>query len=360
MKADISPNRRYRGLSGRRHHAIALFAAFVNGALGYGFSSLTVPLALVFYTNRVLNPAVVIIEVLLNLYVLFINRDGVPAVLRRVFPIIIGLLPGIGVGAFVLASLQPGWVKFGTYTVILPLILVQAAGWRRPIRSRWLVGLPFGTGLGILYSVTTISGPPLAILFNNQGLVKIEFRAGLALVRTAESIVTAIVYFHLGLFVAESQNLLLVIAPAVVIGVPLGVYAIRRLDAETFRRICMSFDAWVVAFGLSRVLIELNLMESPWAYSAMAVTILIDAYLLFNFFSGRKAALKRSQAARASLAPSDRSGTGDCSPLKTMEVARDPFHSVGPLLGYFIGMLGIAMLVYTISPAIFPVLRLPP
>ncbi len=42
---------------------IALFAAFVNGAIGYGFSSLTVPLALVFYTNRILNPAVVLIEV---------------------------------------------------------------------------------------------------------------------------------------------------------------------------------------------------------------------------------------------------------------------------------------------------------
>src|SRR5262249_55172589 len=60
---------------------IAVFAAFVNGAIGYGFSSLTVPLALVFYTNRVLNPAVVVIEVLLNLYVLFINWIGVPAVL---------------------------------------------------------------------------------------------------------------------------------------------------------------------------------------------------------------------------------------------------------------------------------------
>jgi hypothetical protein len=34
---------------------IAVFAAFVNGAIGYGFSSLTVPVALVFYTNRVLN-----------------------------------------------------------------------------------------------------------------------------------------------------------------------------------------------------------------------------------------------------------------------------------------------------------------
>ena len=273
---------------------IALFAAFINGALGYGFSSLTVPLALVFYTNRILNPAVVLIEVLLNLYVLSINLNGVPAVWKRVFPILIGLLPGIAVGAFVLASLQPGWIKFGTYTVILPLILVQAAGWRRPIRSTWLIGLPFGTALGILYSVTTISGPPLVILFNNQGLVQTEFRAGLALVRVAESSVTAIVYYQLGLFIAESQSILLVFVPSVVLGVPLGAYLIRRLDAETFRRICMSFDAWVVGFGFSRVLIDLNLMESPWAYSVLAVTILIDTYLLYVFFTIQKAALKRA------------------------------------------------------------------
>jgi uncharacterized protein len=270
----------------------ALFAAFVNGAIGYGFSSLTVPLALIFYTNRILNPAVVLIEVLLNLYVLFINLSGVPAVWKRVFPILIGLLPGIAVGAFVLASLQPGWVKLGTYTVILPLILVQAAGWRRPIQSTWLIGLPFGTALGILYSVTTISGPPLAILFNNQGLVKNEFRAGLALVRVAESSVTALVYYELGLFIAESEKILLLFIPCVVIGVPLGAYLIRRLDAETFRRICMSFDAWVVGFGLSRVLIELNLMESPWAYSVLAITILIDAYLLYVFFTVRSARIR--------------------------------------------------------------------
>ncbi len=272
---------------------IALFAAFINGALGYGFSSLTVPLALVFYTNRILNPAVVLIEVLLNLYVLSINLNGVPAVWKRVFPILIGLLPGIAVGAFVLASLQPGWIKLGTYTVILPLILVQAAGWRKPVRSTWLIGLPFGTALGILYSVTTLSGPPLAILFNNQGLVKSEFRAGLALVRVAESSVTAIVYYQLGLFIPESESILLVFIPCVVVGVPLGAYIIRRLDAETFRRICMSFDAWVVGFGLSRVLIDLNLMESPWAYSVMAVTILIDIYLLYVFFTVRNAGSRR-------------------------------------------------------------------
>src|SRR3954454_22524972 len=217
--------------------AIALLAAFVNGAIGYGFSSLTVPVALVFLTNRILNPAIVLVEVFLNLYVLFINRNGVPAVWRRVFPIIIGLLPGIAVGGFVLASVQPTWIKFVTYTVILPLILFQAAGWRKPLRSTWLIGLPFGSALGVLYSLTTISGPPLAILFNNQGLVKNEFRAGLALVRVAESSVTTLVYYNLGLFLPESGSVLLTLVPSVVVGIPLGAHAIRHLNAETFRRI---------------------------------------------------------------------------------------------------------------------------
>jgi hypothetical protein len=63
----------------------------------------------------------------------------------------------------------------------------------------------------------------------------------------------------------------------------------------------MSFDAWVVAFGLSRVLIELNLMESPWAYAILVVTILIDAYLLCIFFSRRKRPQDRSQILRAPL-----------------------------------------------------------
>src|SRR5215471_2991972 len=132
---------------------ITFFAAFVNGAIGYGFSSLTVPVALVFYTNRILNPALVMIEVFVNLYVLFLNRDSIPAVWKRVLPIVIGLLPGIAAGALILASLHPGWIKLGTYTVILPLILVQAAGWRRPLQSTWLIGLPFGSALGVLYSV---------------------------------------------------------------------------------------------------------------------------------------------------------------------------------------------------------------
>ena len=79
------------------------------------------------------------------------------------------------------SQVNPGWLKFGTFIVLLPLILFQAAGYRRPIRSERSVGLVFGGGVGVLYSVTTISGPPLAVMLSNQGLTKRDFRAALGI-----------------------------------------------------------------------------------------------------------------------------------------------------------------------------------
>src|SRR5438874_13579902 len=100
--------------------AITLVAATVNGALGYGFSSLTVPIAVLFYANRVLNPALVLVEVVVNIYSLFINRRSVPRVWKRTLPIVFGLLPGVIVGSLLLSSINPGAIKVVTYLVLLP------------------------------------------------------------------------------------------------------------------------------------------------------------------------------------------------------------------------------------------------
>jgi hypothetical protein len=264
---------------------ITLFAAIVNGGLGYGFSSITVPLALLFLSNRVLNPALVLIEVALNAYVLWVNRDALGVVWKRVAPIVVGLLPGVIVGTMIVTRVQPSWLKLWTYLVLLPLILFQAAGFRRPIRSEKAIGLPFGLGLGVLYSVTTISGPPLALLLNNQGLDKREFRAALGFIRLAESSFTAIAYLTAGLITTQSNLLIPQILPSVLIGVPIGAALIRQMKVETFRRICMSFDAWIVGFGVSTVLQDINVVQGAGAYLFLAAVIAIDGVLLYRFFS---------------------------------------------------------------------------
>ena len=215
--------------------------------------------------------------------------------MERVLPILLGVVPGIFIGSYVLFMVKPGWLKFITYVILLPLILLQAAGVRRPIHSERAIGIPFGAGIGVLYSVTTVSGPPLALMFNNQGYVKQEFKAALGIIRVAESSLTAIAYYFLGLYSLESAQILYSIVPSVIIGIPIGAYIIRRMDAETFRRICMSFDAWVVGFGLSRVLIELGLATSPMAYSVLLAVVIIDAYLLYLFFTKQKVRFLQKQ-----------------------------------------------------------------
>src|SRR5881296_2739530 len=266
---------------------ITLLAATVNGALGYGFSSITVPVALLFYANRVLNPALVWVEVALNTYVLWVNRASVPHVWRRVVPMIVGLAPGVVLGTALVHRVQPAWLKLATFIVLLPLILLQAAGFRRPIRDERRAGLFFGGGLGVLYSVTTTSGPPLAVMLSNQGLTKQDFRAGLGLVRLAESTFTAMAYYFAGMFSIESAGLLPYILPSLAVGIPLGVRVIRHVRPETFRRVCMSFDAWVVGFGISTLLRQLHVIETDAAFSVLATVAVLDIWLLYRFFRDR-------------------------------------------------------------------------
>jgi len=282
---------------------VALFAATVNGAIGYGFSSLTVPLALLFFPNKVLSPALVLVELAINSWVVALNRERLAAARKRAIPIVIGLVPGVLTGSYLLTSAAPGVLKLWTYIVLLPLILSQAAGFRRPIRAERAVGLPLGFGVGVLYSTTTISGPPLALMFNNQGVDKHEFRAALGTVRVVETVMTALVYWVLGLFSSRSIHLVAPVAPAVLLGLPLGTYLIRHIPNETFRRVCMSFDAWIVGFGLARTFLELGLLGWSAAYSIWAAVVLFDLCLLYRYFvTGRIESIVRDPSAPATIA----------------------------------------------------------
>jgi hypothetical protein len=224
----------------------------------------------------------------LNAYVLWNNREAFGSVWRRVLPIVIGLVPGVVVGTAIVAQVNPSWLRFATFTTLLPLILVQAAGFRRPIQAERAAGLIFGGGLGVLYSVTTISGPPLAIVLNNQGFAKKDFRAALGIIRLAESSMTAVAYAYVGFYTATSIALIPWIVPSILVGVPIGAVIIRRVAVETFRRVCMSFDALVVGFGLSRLLNELGLVAGPAAYTVLVVTAIVNIWLLYRFFSRQR------------------------------------------------------------------------
>jgi uncharacterized membrane protein YfcA len=247
---------------------LAFGAAIINGAVGYGFSSTVTPIAILWYSNKVLNPALVIVEVVVNIVLLTRERKHIAATWPRARPVIRTLLPGVVLGTVGLAYLAVNDVKVIVYVILLPLILLQLRGIYRPLKNEDRGGAVVGPGIGFLYALTTISGPPLALFLRNQGLSKNEFRCTIAQIRVAESSLTLGTYLAFDAFLGTNLvsvpalSLLPYLFIPVLIGIPLGTMLLGAVSPEFFRRFVMAVDGIFVSYGLSRVVLALKWVTS--------------------------------------------------------------------------------------------------
>jgi uncharacterized membrane protein YfcA len=290
---------------------LSLAASVVNGGLGYGYSSLSTPLALLVFVNRIINPAYVLLEAGINTFMLFLSgKKNIAATYKRALPVILALVPGVIIGSLILNAVAPLWIRFTVYAVILPLILLQAAGFRRPLKGETRAAVPLGLGVGLLYSITTISGPPIALFWNNQGLQQREFKAAVAQIRIAESYLTCVSYYLLGLFTASSISLFKVISLPVFIGIPIGMFIVSKVAVETFRRMAMTFDAGIVGYGLSATLPILFGISTTLSYTLFVVVLALDIGLFYRYLrrrtttvAGETGALEAGQRLGGGAAP---------------------------------------------------------
>jgi uncharacterized protein len=241
---------------------LSAIASLINGAIGYGFSSVLTPIALFWVNNRLLNPAIVVVELGVNIAMLLRDRGAVRSTFPRALPVMGGLLPGVLLGTFALAVIAPVSVRLIVYTVLLPLTILQLFGFRRPIDRERSVGPVLGGSIGFLYALTTISGPPLALYFRNQGLSKSEFRCTMAQVRVMESGFTSMAFLFFGFFTPESLALVPFLLLPVIVGIPVGAWLIARVSREFFARLVMGADGLIASYGLSRTAFQIGWISS--------------------------------------------------------------------------------------------------
>ncbi len=264
---------------------LALGAALINGAVGYGFSSVITPIALFWYSNKVLNPALVTVEVVVNIALLIRERRYIRATWSRAKPVISTLFPGIILGTVGLTYLAVNDVKLVVYAALLPLVALQLYGFSRPFKNERRGGAAVGSAIGFLYALTTISGPPLALFLRNQGISKREFRCTIAQIRVAESTLTLgtylafTVFFSAKLVSLPALSLLPYLFVPALIGVPIGTLFLTKVSPELFRRIVMAVDGLIVSYGISRIFVTLNWVPSTTGYYVMAILFLLIALL---------------------------------------------------------------------------------
>ncbi len=219
--------------------ALLLVAAssVIQGTTGFGFNILVVPLLSLFFDPKVVVPTVILHNIVLDGFVLasawrFAN-------LRRIWLLVLMGVLGTPIGVLLLSVVNPDPLRVIIGLIVVVTGLALLLGFRRTIANELIASGVAGSLGGASNSLVGMAGPPVILLFANQGMPAQEFRANIV---TYFAIITAfaIVFFALkGSLNDDVFTLTAVTMPATVVGVLAGIRLHHRVSSELFLRASM-------------------------------------------------------------------------------------------------------------------------
>ena len=240
---------------------VTLLGASLQSATGFGFALVLGPALF-----AVLEPAealttLLVLGALLNLLVLFAERERPQVLPSELGALLASAAPGIVAGALLLSAISkpPLQVVVGVAVVIAALFQARRGLVTAPIPGRrtggWLAA-PVGLAAGALTTTTSTNGPPLVLWYQRLGSSPAELRdsvAGASLALNAGGAVT------LALVVGREQSLdlgtIAVLVPLVIVGHLVGKRLFELSRPEQFRAAGL---ALILAAGAASVVAGLS------------------------------------------------------------------------------------------------------
>ena len=225
---------------------ILMLAAFVHGALGFGFPLVSTPLLVLLMDMRAAILLTLIPTVAINLVSILGEKHWREA-LRTFWPIPVFTVLGSFSGTQVLLSVDPE-----PFRLLLALVLVayllshrlhRAAHERRV--PAWAMAL-FGFGLGLLAGVTNIFAPVIVVyaLFTRMDPALMVATFNLSFITSKSGQILG--FLVKNAFTADALRLTLWALPPVLVSLWAGIRVRRRIELETYQRV-LRYSLWVIA-----------------------------------------------------------------------------------------------------------------
>ena len=216
---------------------ITLLGGISKGAVGFGFPLVSVPLLSMVVGPKIAVPMLIPAVIVANL-LLLIRRPVGFAIVRRVLPILLTLVPTTMAGSVLLSTISP---KVLSLIVGVVAIGFAASSLARielviPPRSELPASLAIGAMAGLLNGSTGIPGPMLVSYLAGLKLEKWAFVYGITVLFMVGNTVQFFSYVQLGLFGGGLLLFSLALIPAALAGQQIGFQIHDRLDREKFRR----------------------------------------------------------------------------------------------------------------------------
>ncbi|MEL6289980.1 MAG: sulfite exporter TauE/SafE family protein [Pseudomonadota bacterium] len=214
-----------------------LFAGFVKGATGLGFSSTCLPfLVLALGLERAM-PLVLVSSIASNAMV-HVQAGAVRETVSRFWPMFLGLMPGLALGLWLLAHVNLV-IAAGGLGVVLMVYGVWTLGHidaQLPARLSYGLRVPVGVATGLVNGVTGSQIMPVLPFLLAQPLRREIFLQAINISFTLSSIVVAVGLWKIGFLTGELAFWSVAGTLPAALGVAAGTRVRNQLGSQAFRR----------------------------------------------------------------------------------------------------------------------------
>lgn len=213
---------------------IILVATFVQGMAGFGLGITAMPLLIAAVGLATAAPLMAVVGVLISLIMLIAYRESFS--IRTVTKLLVGAVPGIPIGVFIIARSNEVLVTsvLGIVVASYALYMLVAPSAPKLHNQAWsyLVGLTAGT----LSGAYSIGAPPVIVYGQLRRWPPDEFKSNLQGFYQVAGLMVVATHALGGNLTTTVWRYLIVSFPAVVIGGGLGIYLSSFINPEVFRK----------------------------------------------------------------------------------------------------------------------------
>jgi hypothetical protein len=226
-------------------------AAFVKGAIGFGFPTLGTPLLALIVDVKTAFLVLIVPNIVMDGIQLV--RAGAPAATaRRLAPLVAFGAAGMVLGTHLLASLASSTVMLILGGFILAFVALSVTRLSPRVPPRWepWASPVVGFAAGVVGGVTNVPGTPLVLYFYALGLGKREFVSAVAFSFVLYKVIQLGAVTWYGLMSWPLLGWSVALTGAALGGFAVGLRVQDRLEPQTFNRAVLIFLAalggWLV------------------------------------------------------------------------------------------------------------------
>lgn len=214
---------------------IALIAGFIQGLTGFGSVLLSLPLIALFLDFKIAVPLMNILGIVLTLVLIVQLRKAWEW--GKIYPLLIGTVPGIPIGTYLLKNLEasPMYIFLGTVLCAYSLFGILFRGVVKELKKGW----PYFVGFlaGCLGGAVSASGPPVIIYTFLQPWDKDKIKVTLQGFYLISGLFILAYFYWNGLIVPQVVKLSFIALPFIIGGTLAGSFFYGRLAETSYRKL---------------------------------------------------------------------------------------------------------------------------